>query len=270
MQLFVVGPPRSGLTIVTQFLNRHRDVVIFDEIDLLQIDRFGGRPLGTLHAFLAERGVLNTYQRRAREIGDPAAALRSVMGIVTRPRTIWGEKNPRYATGLAALRRCFPGAVVLFVLRDPREIVNSCLRHRDSPVRSDADFWIKDTVTDALTQVERHLEPVHSGAADVVVLRYEAFTARPTAALAAALGRWGLTPANGVASLTHPAPETVGDHQFFRDGAALPWKAANLRPLLPNRPAGDRVDAGDPAWDHVEALARRFGYGGAAPTRAVR
>ena len=42
MQLFVVGPPRSGMTIVTQFLNHHEDIKIFDEIDLIQVES-GGR-----------------------------------------------------------------------------------------------------------------------------------------------------------------------------------------------------------------------------------
>ena len=248
------------MTIVTQFLNHHEDVKIFDEIDLIQAAQFGESVIGTLGAFLLERGVYESYRRDARETGDPPASLRRVMSEVARPCTIWGEKNPRYATRLGALRRSFPEAVVLFVLRDPREVVNSCLLHRDSPSRTDTDFWIKDTVAEALALTEGCLRPLETGEADLVVVRYEDFAARPKASLDTALGAWGLTFSDGAADVTHPAPDTVGDHQFVRGGAPLPWKAGNLSPLHPASPAGDRVDDDDPAWARVDALARRFGY----------
>ncbi|WP_131829094.1 sulfotransferase family protein [Mycobacterium numidiamassiliense] len=258
MQLFVVGPPRSGMTIVTQFLNHHHDIKIFDEIDLIQVNR--GPVSGTLAAFLLERGVYEAYRRYAGETNDPAVALQAIMSDIARPCTIWGEKNPRYAAQLETLRRTFPGAVVLFVLRDPREVINSSLLHRDSPSRSDTDFWIKDTVTEAMELTQSCLEPLLAGAAEVVVLRYEAFAAHPQATLDAALGGWDLSFSDSAASLAHPAPETAGDHQFFRDGEPLPWKVANLSPLRRAPAHRARIDADDPAWFRVEALARRFGY----------
>jgi hypothetical protein len=248
------------MTIVTQFLNHHEDIKIFDEIDLIQVGRFGRPVMTTLHAFLVDRGVYETYLRRAQETADPALALQAVMGEIAHPCTIWGEKNPRYATRLDVLKRSFPEAVVLFVLRDPREVVNSCLVHRGSPLRAPTEFWIKDTVAEALALVESYLEPLKAGGAELVVLRYEAFAARPKATLDAAFGRWGLTFSDSAVLLVHSAPETVGDHQFFRDSAPLPWKLGNLSPLRQAPSARDRVDADDPAWARVDALARRFGY----------
>jgi len=246
------------MTIVTQFLNHHDDIKIFDEIDLIQINR--GPVSGTLAAFLHERGVYEAYRHCARETDDPAVALRAIMSDVAGPCTIWGEKNPRYAAQSEALRRIFPEAVVLFVLRDPREIVNSCLLHRDSPSRADTDFWIKDSVAEALALVQNCLLPLEAGDGELVVLRYEAFAARPRATLDAALGRWGLSFSDSAAPLAHPAPETAGDHQFFRDGGALPWKVANLSPLRQAPTTRDRIDADDPAWAKADALSRRFGY----------
>src|SRR5262245_5294933 len=120
------------MTIVTQFLNHHDDIKIFDEIDLIQVGRHGASAVGTLQAFLVERGAYDVYRRRAGETAD-AIALESVISEIAHPCTVWGEKNPRYATQLGALKRSFPEAVPLFVLRDPREVVNSCLAHRDSP-----------------------------------------------------------------------------------------------------------------------------------------
>jgi hypothetical protein len=248
------------MTIVTQFLNHHEDIKIFDEIDLIQVGRFGGSVMTTLQAFLVDRGVYEVYLRRARETADPAVALQAVMSEIAHPCTIWGEKNPRYATRLDALKRTFPEAVVLFVLRDPREVVNSCLVHRDSPSRTPTDFWIKDTVGEALALVESYLDPLKAGEAGLVVLSYEAFSARPKATLDAAFGRWGLTFPDTAVPLAHSAPETVGGHQFFRDGAPLPWKLGNLSPLRQAPAARERIDADDPVWARVDALAGRFGY----------
>lgn len=262
MQLFVVGPPRSGLTIVTQFLNHHDDIKIFDEIDLIEIARSPTPLRGTLAAFLYEREAYETYEahcHQALEMGDPASALRATMSGIAHPRTIWGEKNPRYATRLEVLRRCFPEAVVLFVLRDPREVVNSYLLHRDSNLRTELDFWIKDTVAEALAFLEKCLESLTADD-ELVVLRYEAFAARPRETLDAALRGWGLSFSDDAVAVAHRAPETVGDNQFYRRGAPLPWKVGNLEPLRQAMSGRPRVDADDPAWSRVDALARRFGY----------
>jgi hypothetical protein len=248
------------LTIVTQFLNHHEDIKVFDEIDLIQINRSNGLVAGTLAAFLLEREVYAAYQRCARETADPVLALQAIMSELAHPCTIWGEKNPRYAMRLPILRRCFPEAVVLFVLRDPREVVNSYLAHRDSRLRTRLDFWIKDTVADALALVESCVEPLKADDAELVVLRYEAFAARPRATLDAAFDRWGLSFSDGAVPMSHGAPETVGDNQFFRHGAPLPWKVGNLSPLRQAPPARDRIDADDPNWSQVDALAQRFGY----------
>jgi hypothetical protein len=260
VQLFVVGPPRSGLTIVTQFLNAHDDIKLFDEIDLIQVNRSGGSVAGTLAAFLLERGVYEAYQRCAQETADPALAIQATMSEIARPCTIWGEKNPRYAMRLEVLRRCFPESVLLFVLRDPREVVNSYLLHRASHLRTRLDFWIKDTVAEALALVQSCLEPLRGDDAELVVLRYEAFAARPRATLDAAFERWGLSFTDRAVPVAHAAPETVGDNQFYRQGAPLPWKAGNLSPLRQAPSARDRIDADDPVWSQVDDLARRFGY----------
>jgi Sulfotransferase family len=258
VQLFVVGPPRSGLTIVTQFLNHHEDIKIFDEIDLIEVDR--GPVVGTLAAFLLERNVYQAYRSGAQETADPVGALRAIMSEIARPCTIWGEKNPRYAMRLDRLRRCFPESGVLFVLRDPREVVNSYLLHRDSPVRSDLDFWIKDTVAEAFALLQNCLEPLMAHDADLVVLRYEAFAARPKETLDAAFGPWGLSFSDSAVALSHCAPEAAGDNHFFRGGTPLPWKAGNLAPLRQAPSARDRIDADDPTWSEVDALAQHLGY----------
>jgi len=260
VQVFIVGAPRSGTTIVTQVLNTHDQIKIFDEVSLIDVLDFGGMVVGKLQQFLIERGCYEDYRSRVQGAGDPAAALREVMTAVSAPRSIWGEKNPMYATRLDALRRGFPEARFLFVVRDPREIVNSYLLYRDAPARSSQDFWIKDSVADAAALVELCWEPISSEQSDVSILRYEQFIADPKATLDSIFSDWGLQFAEEALINAHSAPDTVGDLQFYRRGAPLPWKLANLSPIQSNASPRPRIDAFDPTWARIDELATRFGY----------
>jgi hypothetical protein len=258
--LFVVGPPRSGTTIVTQTLNTNEQIKLFDEVSLIDVLEFGASVVGKLRAFLMERGLYEDFRAQAQNDGDPAAALCKVMDAHVAPRAVWGEKNPMYATHLAALRGGFPGAAVLFVLRDPREVVNSYLTHRGSPFRSRMDFWIKDSVSEALALYERCVEPILNHQPNLQVLRYESFIASPNATLDAALSPWGVRFQAEAPPAPHEAPDSVGDHQFFRHGMPLPWKLGNLSPIQSQIDPKSRLDAADPAWSRVEVLADRLGY----------
>jgi hypothetical protein len=260
MQVFVVGAPRSGTTIITQALNTHEEIKIFDEVSLIDVLEFGGSIVGKLRAFLMERGVYEDFRDHARKTDDPPAALRHVMTAITAPRSIWGEKNPMYATRLDALRRGFPEAVILFILRDPRAVVHSYLVHRGSPSRSPMDFWIKDSVSDALALVESCVNTLHKTQTGLTVLRYEDFIAGPKATLDELFTPWNIRFPQGAMVTAHAAPDTVGDQQFFRRGAPLPWKLGNLSPIRPDVRSKDRLDESDPAWSRVETLATSLGY----------
>ena len=260
MQVFVVGPPRSGTTIVAQVLNTHPRIKVFDEVDFIDVDQFGEQIVGKLRAFLMARGLYDAYRAGVGRGGDCGRALDQVMTFAAGPDLIWGEKNPMYATRLDVLRRAFPEALILFVLRDPRAVVNAYLAHRASPSRSRADFWIKNTVTEALTLAESCLQPLQVRPGAVSVLRYEHFIEDPKAALDAVLQPLGLVCPKPDMTAALRAPETVGDHQFFRQSAVLPWKCGNLSPLRRELRRTERLDPADPAWMTVDGLAETFGY----------
>jgi hypothetical protein len=260
MPLFVVGPPRSGTTVAAQALNAHPALKIFDEVSLIETLYFGEGVVGKARAFLMEQGGYEAFRALAPEIGAPAALTR-VMESITAGRAVWGEKNPMYATRLDVLRGGFPDAIILFVLRDPREVVNGYLAHRASPLRTHLDFWIKDTVADALALVQQCLAPVLAEPSGLRVLRYEQFMADPKGTLDALFQDEGFVFSEDALFDRHDAPESVGNHQFFRRGGVLPWKAANLSPLGQIERRSGRIDPQDPAWPAVEALAHRLGYG---------
>ena len=260
MPLFVAGPPRSGTTIVTQTLNTHPQIKIFDEVSLIDALDHGEAIVGKVRAFLMERGGYEVFRDRVQETGEPATALDEVMSSIVGPGNIWGEKNPMYATRLDVLRQSFPDALLLFLLRDPRHVVNAYLAHRASPSRSHLDFWIKDTVSEALILLETCLEPLRRARPDLVVLRYEDFVAAPKPTLDGVLSRWDIRLPEATLTSPHLAPDSVGDHQFFRRGAILPWKESNLSALRPRIDPQDRLDPSDPAWTKVDALAASLGY----------
>jgi hypothetical protein len=261
MQIFIVGPPRSGTTIVTQAINSNPEVKIFDEVDFLEIAKHGSQVVRRGRKFLVERGLWERFSGLEASSGSAAGALERVVSEAVAPKTVWGEKNPGYAEHLDELHGYFPEAFVVFVLRNPRQIVNSYLRHRRSAFREGDDFWIKDTVEEGLKLAETFVQPVLAQGAGLHVLRYEDFVADPATALDRLFAGQGLRFSPAEISRANRLPEGVADEQFYRNGAPLPWKVGNLSPVADSRPAQQRLDPEDPAWTKVDALAERLGYG---------
>ena len=120
--IFLVGFQRSGTTLLEQVLAAHHDVVTLEEANVLD------RPAGK---FLANPAALDrltslcgdelvrerrNYWQRVRALGVDA------MGKV------FIDKLPMNTIKLPLIATLFPKAKVLFVLRDPRDVVLSCFR----------------------------------------------------------------------------------------------------------------------------------------------
>jgi hypothetical protein len=123
--VFLLSFPRSATTLVGQVLAAHQDVVVSDEQELLA---------DAGHAFLAPVDGLErlaradaasleacrrTYWRRARETG-----------LAVTPDRLFVDKLPMNTLALPVIARLFPGAKVIFMVRDPRDVVWSCFRQR--------------------------------------------------------------------------------------------------------------------------------------------
>ncbi len=120
--VFLVGFPRSGTTLLEQALAGHPDVVALEEAP-------------TLAAAHAEfMGSTDGLRRLAGLSADEAAHWRDVYwaevkrhGVEVAGR-VFLDKAPAGTVDLPLVSKLFPDAGVLFAIRDPRDVVLSCLR----------------------------------------------------------------------------------------------------------------------------------------------
>jgi tetratricopeptide (TPR) repeat protein len=121
--VFLVGFPRSGTTLIEQALAGHQDVAALEEAPTLS-DAYA--------AFLAsDEGC----ERLARLTGGEADQWRARYWAAVRAHGIEAggkvflDKAPGGTLTLPLIAKLFPRAKVLFALRDPRDVVLSCLRN---------------------------------------------------------------------------------------------------------------------------------------------
>src|SRR2546423_12206709 len=122
--VFLVGFPRSGTTLLEQALASHPAVVTMEEKEafLESIRAFMGSPED--HAKLASLDGDRLQEYRSaywRHVADYGCAVSG---------KIFVDKLPFHTIKLPLISALFPSARVLFAVRDPRDVVLSCLRAR--------------------------------------------------------------------------------------------------------------------------------------------
>jgi tetratricopeptide (TPR) repeat protein len=122
--VFILGFPRSGTTLLEQVLASHADVVALGEKETLadSIRAFLTRPADFPRLVEASPQTLAQYRDLYwKEVGK--------YGIEPQGKAVV-DKNPINIMRLPLIARLFPGAKILFALRDPRDVVLSCYRNQ--------------------------------------------------------------------------------------------------------------------------------------------
>ncbi|MBL6939076.1 MAG: sulfotransferase [Alphaproteobacteria bacterium] len=124
VHVFLVGFPRSGTTLLEQALASHGDIRTMEEVDCL------GDAVGEY--FYAQDGM-----ERFAALGEADLAklredywARVAAAGVQADRRIFIDKMPLNSVHQGLIARLFPGAKILFALRDPRDVILSCFRRR--------------------------------------------------------------------------------------------------------------------------------------------
>jgi len=143
--VFIVGMSRSGTTLLSRMLDAHSEIAILPETWwYVVLDRLGcieefSDPWQTSLFFHEVWENLKSYQdpaarvvalaaaKEPRYLGPTARILEKLGQAYATERNarIWGEKTPAHALWLPQIRDLFPRARVLFMVRDPRDVLVS-------------------------------------------------------------------------------------------------------------------------------------------------
>ena len=185
--VFIVGPHRSGTSLVRRLFNSHPDIACPPESFFIP----------DYAAMLADEHVLSGYagfgysaEDARRDLARKASSLHEAYRLATGKR-IWADKTPRYSLQMGAIDRLYGGkARFVLVLRHPGDVVYSIFK-RDWRFTDHADGFesaldhVRNCIA-AMLDFEAH-HPARSVRIDYVML-----CETPEAELGEALGKLGL------------------------------------------------------------------------------
>jgi Flp pilus assembly protein TadD len=122
--VLLMGFPRSGTTLLEVVLDGHPGTVSLEEQELLTegVQAFMREPLNLEPLARADEGALQAlraaYWKRVRQSGVEVSG------------KLFVDKHPLNTLHLPLIARLFPRAKILFMRRDPRDVVLSCFRRR--------------------------------------------------------------------------------------------------------------------------------------------
>jgi hypothetical protein len=144
--IFIVGPSRSGTTLLRHILNGHERVWLTGETRYFEdlrpsLHADGSRELSPLERGRCERYFARISARRRTNAHEPEAVRREAerlggsadayfeafcrLRARQRGADIWGEKTPSHVFRIADMLDAYPAARFICLVRDPRAVVAS-------------------------------------------------------------------------------------------------------------------------------------------------
>lgn len=274
--VFVVGAPRSGTTWLQRLLGAHPSVVTTQETDL--ISRYFGSWYDEWDRQLPTQAE---HWQRQRHRGLPAVLTREEFDQITvaTARRVYArvlalkpsasvvvDKNPDYSLHVGVLRRMFPDAPVIHIVRDGRDVAASMLAAGKGWGRD----WAPRRVRTAAEVWRHHVEAAAGAEATGAYLRvrYEDLAADGGAVLMQCFT------VAGISTTAAECEELLAASRLTEPADSLVWSGEVIRQLgqSPPEPSGFRGGGSGsrwPQWTQRERLAfdavggdllRRLGY----------
>lgn len=170
--IFVIGPPRSGTTLLKTVLQSHSDICGVDgETWFFHRKDYAG----FRHADIPDSDMWQLVQKAESVAGlfdHFAEAIKEKTGA-----TYFLEKTPKHTLRPSYLVHHFPRSTFVFLVRDPRDGLRSAKGH--------PGYWSslphRDPTGGFLETWKRSVEAyeIHADVSSVILLRYEDFCHRP-------------------------------------------------------------------------------------------
>jgi hypothetical protein len=247
-KLFIVGCPRSGTTVVQQALNRHSRIVIPPETKyffsfLGHSRRCQHRHIDRINADL--RIALPKRAIRISSLADSRAffnemACRYVEQRGREDAAYFGEKTPEHTGHLSDIRRHFPGAKIIFLYRDGRDVACSLSRVPWMSSNVHVNFLVWLYYYRFLRRAMAQSSP------NLCLVRYEELVAEPHREFRRILAFLDLPFESAVAE-GHGNTEGVPRREY-------PWKARAFEPITTERIGISRRELGREQIEIMERL----------------
>ena len=227
--LFIVGCPRSGTTLVQQALNRHSQIAIPPETKFFL--SFLGHSQSRQHALIDRlnndlRIMLPKPAVRVSSLADARAIFNRIARLYVarlgRPDVAYfGEKSPAHTGRLVDIRRLIPEAKILLLYRDGRDVALSLTQVPWMSSNVHVNFLVWLYYYRVLRQERTRQLP------NLCVVRYENLVARPQQEFRRILDFLDLPYESAVAE-GHGNREGVPSREYA-------WKARALEPITTAR-----------------------------------
>jgi hypothetical protein len=296
--VFIVGSPRSGTSWLSRLMGANDEVAAMQETELLNryvgtwydawddqipadVDRW------SRHRHRGLPAVLTAAEFEEQVTGVAGAVYAKVLALKPTARVIV-DKNPEYSLHIDLIRRMFPDAAVLHIIRDGRDVAASML----AASRGWGRDWAPADVRLAARTWRTNVEAASAAAASgrYLPVRYERLVAEGPTVLAECLGFVGVAAdADACSALVARFDHAAGTPTGGED--SLVWSGEVVRRLgaAPAEPEGffsarstgswrDAWTARDRLDFHLEAgeLLRSLGYAAdddwlsVSPVRRIR
>ena len=144
-QIFLVGSPRSGTTILQSLLAAHPEVISFPEskfFHYLLYDKFAGKLPSRMEAFFKDEINRPELLQGFDDSQSVETTVSWFVGVLDglaaeQNKTIWLEKTPEHIYFIEDIKRFLPDAKFIHILRNSMD----CIASMYEATRSLHDFW---------------------------------------------------------------------------------------------------------------------------------